>query len=340
MGGSHSKGVSNFIEQSTKHYTDNAKTYSVHLWQIGENDTMVYNNTEVPKGVLPHNHEFGGMPVFQSNVQSGWSVVKVKEPSDGGTMVLNTDGDIPCMAFMPAGFRGGPTPNKINPFREQIGNPTGETPEKCAASLCHVVTIPKNIRRYNIITCTSEDVPMLREMEKVGKQACMYLRDAPDTVVGSLRWHLKQDGTITLTDGTVVSTKLVESDFVDSTQFSNAQRVGIDSVLEAYENSIVTTFHVGESASVGYLHCHTRPTCFDLTSRENMDQMALSNDYLKETTIDECIKVLEMEQFKNMVAESLVVNDTPESQPEPELDQSESDDDDGSVLSRQYSVRE
>lgn len=48
-----------------------------------------------------------------------------------------------------------------------------------------------------------------------------------------------------------------------------------------------------------------------------------------------------MEQFKNMVAESLVVNDTLESQPEPELDQSESDDDEGgSVLSRQYSVRE
>ena len=66
-------------------------------------------------------------------------------------------------------------PNKINPFREEIGNPQGDTPNKCAASLCHVVTTPINIKRYNTITCNSSDIPLLNELDRVGKEACIVL---------------------------------------------------------------------------------------------------------------------------------------------------------------------
>ena len=94
---------------------------------------------------------------FNQKFNEGFAPVKVESISDGGTMVLKTEN---MMAFMPSGFSDGPTPNKINPFREEIGNPNGDTPQKCAASLCHIVTTPTNIRKYNAITCNIEDISL------------------------------------------------------------------------------------------------------------------------------------------------------------------------------------
>ena len=153
MGSSQSVQENNFINQAEKFHSNKPLAYCVQLWQKGENNKMIFNDTEVPKGVLPHDHDFGGMPVFQKEVQEGWDVVRVKEPENGGTMVMKTGGPLSVYAFMPAGFRDGPTPNKINPFREEIGNPTGETPEKCASSICHIITTPIDTNLYNVISC-------------------------------------------------------------------------------------------------------------------------------------------------------------------------------------------
>ena len=291
----------NFNNQAKKHYGNKPLAYCVSLWQEGENNKMIFNETEVPQGVLKHDHDFGGMPVFQKEVQEGWDLVKVKTPEENGTLVLKGEGDLACFSFMPAGFRDGPTPNKINPFREEIGNPTGETPEKCASSLCHIVSTPENIRKYNIITCNSGDIGLLNELDRLGRQACLNLRDGPDTMVGSLRWHMKQDGAIEMKDGRVVNTKLLESDFVDATAFNKAQTEGVDSVKQMFEDSLQTTFHTGEAASVGYLHSHTRPTCFDLTSRQKMDEMANDRGYIKEITLEEAIECLQSEEFSKIV---------------------------------------
>ena len=291
----------NFNNQAKKHYGNEPLAYCVSLWQEGENNKMIFNETEVPQGVLKHDHDFGGMPVFQKEVQEGWDLVKVKTPEENGTLVLKGEGDLACFSFMPAGFRDGPTPNKINPFREEIGNPTGETPEKCASSLCHIVSTPENIRKYNIITCNSRDIGLLNELDRLGRQACLSLRDGPDTMVGSLRWHMKQDGAIEMKDGRVVSTKLLESDFVDATAFNKAQTEGVESVKQMFEDSLQTTFHTGEAASVGYLHSHTRPTCFDLTSRQKMDEMANDKGYIKEITLEEAIECLQSEEFSKIV---------------------------------------
>jgi len=301
MGSAMSVQEENFNNQAKKHYGNKPLAYCVSLWQEGENNKMIFNETEVPQGVLKHDHDFGGMPVFQTDVQEGWDLVKVKTPEENGTLVLKGEGDLACFSFMPAGFRDGPTPNKINPFREEIGNPTGETPEKCASSLCHIVSTPENIRKYNIITCNSGDIGLLNELDRLGRQACLSLRDGPDTMVGSLRWHMKQDGAIEMKDGRVVNTKLLESDFVDATAFNKAQTEGVEYVKQMFEDSLQTTFHTGESASVGYLHSHTRPTCFDLTSRQKMDEMANDRGYIKEITLEEAIECLQSEEFSKIV---------------------------------------
>ena len=313
----------NFVNQAKKFYDDKTQAYAVELWEKGENMNMKYGD-KVPKGTMPFDHDFGGMPVFQPEVQEGFAPVKVKSISDGGTMVLKTEN---MMAFMPAGFRDGPTPNKINPFREEIGNPNGDTPYKCAASLCHIVTTPTNIRKYNAITCSMKDIQLLREMENIGKNACIQMLEADDSVLGSLKWHLKQDGKITMKDGREVNTKLLDTDFVDSSVFIGLQSDGYESVKQKIMDSIVTTFHVGESASVGYIHSHTRPTCFDLTSRANMDHMAEQDGYMKETTIDDVVKFINSEDFQKI--QNMEPDDTlcrtptppimmPEPEPEPE----------------------
>ena len=297
MGSSQSMQKDNFVNQANKFYSNKSQSYSVELWQKCENDKIIYDETIPPQGVLSHTHEFGGMPVFQKEVQEGWDMVKVKTPEDGGTRIMDTDGDLAVMAFMPAGFRDGPTPNKINPFREEIGNPVGDTPNKCAASLCHVVTTPINIKRYNTITCDSSDIPLLNELDRIGKEACITLINGKDDMIGSLRWHLKQDDKITMKDGREVNTKLLDTDFVDSRTFIKLQSDGFDSVIDEIIHSIETTFHVGESASVGYLHSHTRPTCFDLTSRENMDKQASENGYVKETLLKDVVDFIVCEEF-------------------------------------------
>ena len=317
MGSAMSVQEENFNNQAKKHYSNKPLSYCVTLWQEGENDKMIFNETEVPNGVLNHDHDFGGMPVFQTEVQEGWDLVKVKTPEENGTLVLKTEGDLACLSFMPAGFRDGPTPNKINPFREEIGNPTDKTPEKCASSLCHIVSTPGNIRKYNIITCNPGDIGLLKELDRQGRQACLSLRDGPDTMVGSLRWHMKQDEMIEMKDGRVVSTKLLESDFVDATAFNKAQTEGVESVKQMFEDSLQTTFHTGEAASVGYLHSHTRPTCFDLTSRQKMDEMANDRGYIKEITLEEAIECLQSEEF------SKIVNG---------LDQSEEEEEEGALV--------
>ena len=297
MGSSQSTQKDNFVNQANKFYSNKSQSYSVELWQKGENDKIIYDETITPQGVLSHTHEFRGMPVFQKEVQEGWDMVKVKTPEDGGTRIMDTEGDLAVMAFMPAGFRDGPSPNKMNPFREEIGNPVGDTPNKCAASLCHVVTTPINIKRYNIITCDSSDIPLLNELDRIGKEACITLIAGKDDMIGSLRWHLKQDDKITMKDGREVNTKLLDTDFVDSRTFIKLQSDGFDSVIDEIIHSIETTFHVGESASVGYLHSHTRPTCFDLTSRENMDKQASENGYVKETLLKDVVEFIEFDEF-------------------------------------------
>ena len=69
------------------------------------------------------------------------------------------------------------------------------------------------------------DISLLRELESVGKNARIQMIEADDNVLGSLKWHLKQDGKITMKDERIVNTKLLDTDFVDSSVFIGLQKL-------------------------------------------------------------------------------------------------------------------
>ena len=91
MGSSQSTQKDNFVNQANKFYSNKSQSYCVELWQQGENDKMIYDETITPQGVMPHDHDFVGMPVFQKEVQDGWGVVQVKTPAEGGTRIMDTE---------------------------------------------------------------------------------------------------------------------------------------------------------------------------------------------------------------------------------------------------------
>ena len=81
---------------------------AVALWENNETDTISYTDEE---GQLVHcpgtigGGQFAGKPAFQAfNLK--------KTFTDGGTLVAES---VNCISFIPAGFRGGPTPNTMNP---------------------------------------------------------------------------------------------------------------------------------------------------------------------------------------------------------------------------------
>ena len=57
-------------------------------------------------------------------------------------------------------------------------------------------------------------------------------------------------------------------------------------------DSIRHYFHVGESASIGYLHLHSTADCFNTIARDIMEDKAKSNNTIKNTPFDEIIKLL------------------------------------------------
>lgn len=340
MGASFSAPANNFFEEAKLFYGNRDHVTTVTSWENGSCDTMIFGDKHID-GTLPQvcGENKYGKPVFQSDLQESMpdtDTMKIKSPEHGGTLVYETTGALACKAFMPAGFRSGPTPNTMNPYRSDIGNPTGKTPQNCATSWGHIVVIPVNQRIYNAVTLTKDHIELLNEMERVGKHALKILTEESVDYIGSLRWAMAQDGTMEMNDGRVVSTKLQAADFVDDSAFLTCQTEGVDSVTDMINSTTESTFHVGRAASVGWLHLHVRPTCFDLISKIGMDEQASEKGYLKQTLLSDVIDAISSEELETIRAQSEVLE---HSEPEPELDVSEDDDDEGPPLSRQYSVR-
>jgi len=338
MGGAFSAPTNNLIEEAKLFYGNKRLAYAVELWEKGENNTIVLSDGTNAPGTLPMKGEKFGKTVFQNDLQESLpidSTMKIKTPEDGGTLIYETTGDLACKAFMPAGFRGGPTPNTMNPYRTDMGNPTGETPQNCATSWGHIVVIPVNHKIYNAITLTEEHLPLLAEMDRVGKVALKAISEGGVDMVGSLRWAMAQDSTIKMNDGRSVSSKLHNTEFVDDEAFLNCQSEGVDSVQDMVRDTTESTFHVGRAASVGYLHLHVRPTCFDLISKIGMDEQASEKGYIKQTLLDDVVSFVNSDEYATIKAQSEMLEC--ESEPEPEGD--DSDDDDGSALVRQASHR-
>jgi hypothetical protein len=256
---------------SEKYLTEDKSLHeAVDLWEGGFSDTIMVDGKACP-GTIPGGPHVG-KPAFQAfNV--------CKNFTDGGTMVAESEN---CVSFIPAGFRGGPTLNTMNPVHERIAG------QSALMSLVHVLTIPKDKRIFNACTLHREHTPLLEEMKDLGHKAVMVLLNGPKDMPGSLQWVYAQQGTITLKDkeGLVQPPQplaVQEEDLAPSCRRNFKERAG----------NIVDSFHVYPTASVGWLHLHTYVGDLLTTAHDTMEQDSMTKYGLpKNTRYEDIVDVL------------------------------------------------
>ena len=244
---------------------------AVALWENNETDTISYTNE---KGELVHcpgtigGGSFAGKPAFQAfNLKKSFT--------DGGTLVAESDN---CISFIPAGFRGGPTQNTMNPVREDIGK------SSALMSLVHVLTIPKDQRIYNAATLRKEHIPLLNEMKELGEKAVNILLNGPKEMMGSLKWVYSQSGEIEMTDGTKKSLLVKMDDLSTKSQMNFSKTPS--------KSPIRNSFHIYPAASIGWLHLHSYLGDFLTSAHDTMELEANSKGYKKNTDFEEITSVL------------------------------------------------
>ena len=237
---------------------------AVHTWECGLRDTISYvsnGDTVLAPGTCPGGPNVG-KPFFQFLPLN-------KSFEQGGTLVCESEN---CISFIPAGFRNAPTPNTMNPVREDIGSTTA------LMSLVHVLTIPKLKRIYNAATLKPEHKALLQEMKELGERAVKILMEANEEQLGSLAWVYKQDGAIQMNDGEVKSVKVVPTDLSPDCQKNYGKP------LTKY--TTLNSFHVYPSASIGWLHLHSYVGDLLTTAHDTMESEASSKGYRKNTSYD------------------------------------------------------
>ena len=247
----------------------------IREWERGKSETMLLNGKNIP-GTIPSGDNMG-KPVFQ--------FLPVKSLRDGGTMVMESQN---CRAIIPAGFRKGPTVNTMNPVRYEIGGLSA------LMSILHVVVIPKETRIYNATTLNSSHRDLLIEMRQLGQDAVTKLIRADVNLIGSLKWQLTQNKSITMNDGNVYNTFIKMDDMSSNGRCKRNLVNARDGKLSVnfMINSIRHYFHVGVSASIGYLHLHSTADCFNTLTRDIMEDKAKSKDTIKNTPFNEIFKLL------------------------------------------------
>jgi hypothetical protein len=238
---------------------------AVDSWEQGTTDTISYTDDEGKTVYAPGTCPGGpniGKPFFQF-------LPLKKTFEDGGTLVCESDN---CISFIPAGFRGGPTPNTMNPVREEIGSASA------LMSLVHVLTIPKDKRIYNAVTLKPEHKSLLKEMKELGEKAVSILLHGPKDMMGSFRWVYSQTGTIQMNDGSTKSLEVIKTDLAPSCQKNYRKKLD--------KPEILNSFHVFPSASIGYLHLHTYVGDLLTTAHDTMEDDAYSKGYAKNTSYD------------------------------------------------------
>lgn len=250
--------------------TEFLTTTAIQAWENGKTDVIGWEENGEKKyalGTVPGGPNIG-KPAFQ------FLLPLMKPLSDGGTVIQESKN---CISFIPAGFRNAKTVNTMNPVREEIGGTTA------LMSLVHVLTIPKNTRIYNATTLNESHVELLNEMKQLGNQSVLKLMVAGPQFIGSLEWVLAQDGELEMNDGTKYSTKVLESDMADECGV-NLPKIRAK-CLNGY--NVSDTFHVGQAASIGWLHLHSFVTELRTSAYDTMEQNAAEKGYRKNTPFDE-----------------------------------------------------
>ena len=256
---------------NTQHFTEET-TWELQLavseWEQGNSDTISYKDDKgciiYAPGTAPGGPNIG-QPVFQF-LNMGKSL------ADGGTMVAESEN---AVSFIPAGFRGAPTQNTMNPVRAEIGG------SSALMSLVHVITIPKNTRIYNAATLKPEHKPLIEEMKELGEKAVSILMNGPKEVMGSFKWVYSQNGSIQMADGSTKSLEVVKTDLSPSCQQNYRQKIRDPDVLNS--------FHIFPAASIGWLHLHTYIGDLLTTAHDTMVEEAYSKGYSKNTSYEEVV---------------------------------------------------
>jgi hypothetical protein len=109
-----------------------------------------------------------------------------------------------------------------------------------------------------------------------------------------LKWQLNQTDNITMKNGKVYNTSIKTNDMSSrghcKRNLKNARENKLSDNFMI--DSIRHYFHVGQSASIGYLHLHSTADCFNTIARDIMEDKAKSNGTIKNTPFDEIIKLL------------------------------------------------
>ena len=168
--------------------------------------------------------------------------------------------------------------NTMNPVREEVGGPSA------LMSLVHVVTIPKDKRIYNASTLKAEHKPLLQEMKELGEKSALILLKGPKTMPGSFKWVYSQSGMLEMNDGQTKSMKVVESDLSPSCQTNYHKAIK--------RPELRNSFHVGNAASIGYLHLHTYIGNILTTAHDSMEREAAEKGYAKNTPFEVVVNSL------------------------------------------------
>lgn len=273
-----------------KHISDHLKEDNgndarlVERWESGECNDMW--KTNIPYGSeetrhVPHGVSKAlGKPLFQ--------IIPFKKFNEGGTVVSVSEN---CVAIIPAGCRDGSISHTMQPYKYRIGGLSA------LSSLIHVVVLPISIRIYNAVTLKPEHLTLLDEMKQLGEHSVKILLNGSETMVGSLKWILSQDSSVTMNDGTTHSTK-VDSEDISMRNgcqelWGKLQDSDVDTMMDTYLSSIKSSFHVGKNASIGWLHMHTRVSSLDTIAMDHMEDKSMEDGlYGKNTDVDEIIQYL------------------------------------------------
>jgi len=224
-------------------YADEGLVKTILDWEARKTDVIRRPSSSDGSASEPIHGVLGnGKPLFQFlDISKGFS--------EGGTKVAESEN---CSAIIPAGFRGGPTFNTMNPVKFSLAQ------YSALMSIGHVLIVPKTERIYNALTLEKCHLSLVSEMEELGSRALMKLIDGTASDPGSIRWQLAQSGSMKMADDTEKNVQVTEDDFNDSCKdsFRGLLDGRMEAILEECKGKMKFSFHLGSEASIGYLHMH------------------------------------------------------------------------------------
>jgi len=296
----------------TDYYSDPGAVMEDDRWSQNLSDTIGTDDPEVfAAGTIK------GRPAFEDGVLESIGLPAFKTWRHmGGTMVAKSDN---WTAIIPGGFRDGATPNKMNPISFEIGE------YSALMGLVHLIAIP-NKRITNCVTVMEEDIPLITEGIQLLDTAFNLLVEGGSDEIGSVRWQLKQSGSIKMKDGRELGARITEADFTEDCRANFTElckQGGTDFEDKLSSMKMEVTCHADTMASIRKLHLHGFSADYKTVAWEKMEEKARAeHNQPKNTPIEQVIYMANSGEAREMRLDALMLQRQPEPEPEPEPDDS------------------